>query len=102
MISQDGPAICRRAVDLPLGQIVSTPGALDALAKASQSGAELIDRHRSGDWGEVDSGDWALNDRALIDGDRVLSAYRLKDDTRIWIITESDRSVTTLLLPEEY
>jgi hypothetical protein len=56
MISQDGPATRRRAVDLPLGRIVSTPGALDALAKASQSGAALIDRHRRGDWGEVDSG----------------------------------------------
>lgn len=102
MISQEGPATCQREVDLPLGQIVSTPGAINALAKASQSGAELINRHRHGDWGEVDSGDWALNDRALIDGDRVLSAYRLKDGTKIWIITESDRSVTTLLLPDEY
>jgi hypothetical protein len=102
MISQDGPATCRRSVDLPLGQIVPTPGAIDALAKASQSGAGLIDRHRRGDWGEVDSGDWALNDQALKDGDRVLSAYRLRDGTKIWIITESDRSVTTLLLPDEY
>jgi hypothetical protein len=92
----------RQAVDLPLGQIVSTPGALDALAKAGQNGAALIERHRHGDWGEVDEGDRALNDRALIDGDRVLSAYRLNDGTKVWIITESDRSVTTLLLPDEY
>ena len=92
----------REAVDLPLGQIVSTPGALDALAKAGQNGVEFLERHRHGDWGEVDAGDKALNDAAVTDGDRVLSANRLKDGTKIWIITESDRSVTTLLLPDEY
>jgi hypothetical protein len=102
MIMANVPASEGRTVNLPLGQIVSTPGAIDALAKAGQDTAALLERHRHGDWGEVDCGDWTLNDRALIDGDRVLSAYRLKDGTKIWIITESDRSVTTILLPEEY
>jgi hypothetical protein len=102
MISQDGPATCRRAVDLPLGRLVSTPGAIDALAKAGQEAMTLLERHSHGDWGEVNAGDWALNDRAMMDGERVLSAYRLKDGTKVWIITESDRRVTTLLLPDEY
>ena len=102
MIMSNIPAGNRPVVNLTLGQIVATPGALDALAKAGQSGKEFLDRHRTGDWGIVDSDDWAANDRAITDGDRVHSAYLLKDQTKIWIITESDRSVTTLLLPDEY
>jgi hypothetical protein len=102
MIMANVPANEGRAVNLPLGRLVSTPAALEALAKAGQNGAELIKRHRRGDWGELDPDDRAANDRALINGDRVLSAYRLKDGIKIWIITESDRSVTTLLLPDEY
>jgi hypothetical protein len=73
----------------------------EALAKAGQNGMQLFDRHRRGDWGEVNTGDWAANDRAVADGDRILSAYLLKDQTKVWIITEPDRSVTTILLPDE-
>ena len=102
MIMSNIPAGNRPAVNLPLGQLVSTPGALDALAKAGQNGAELFDRHRRGDWGEVNTEDCAANDRAVTDGDRILSAYLLKDQTKVWIITEADRSVTTILLPDEY
>ncbi|MGA2440837.1 MAG: plasmid related protein, partial [Tepidisphaeraceae bacterium] len=76
--------------------------ALEALAKAGQSGPELIERHRHGDWGAVSAEDWAANDRALADGERIVSAYCLKDGTKIWLITEADRSVTTFLLPDEY
>jgi hypothetical protein len=102
MIAPNVPAKQTRVIDLPLGQLVSTPGALDALAKAGQNAAELIERHRKGDWGDLVPEDREANDRAVVDGDRILSAYVLKDQTKIWIITESDRSVTTLLLPDEY
>lgn len=88
--------------NVPLGRIVATPEALKVLENAGQSPAELLDRHRQGDWGEVDGDDWALNDEALEEGTRILSAYRTKANVRIWIITEADRSSTCLLLPDEY
>lgn len=85
----------------PLGQVVATPGALEAL-RYDDLGS-LMDRHARGDWGDVCDEDKRLNDRALKDGTRLLSAYTLMDGTtRIWIITEADRSATTVLLPEEY
>jgi len=59
-------------------------------------------RHASGDWGDVDGSDWSANDEALERGGRILSSYRAKDGTKFWIITEGDRSATTVLLPEEY
>ncbi len=86
----------------PLGRTVATPGALAALAKAEQTPNEFLDRHVTGDWGEVDEEDAQENEFSLMNGLRLLSAYRTKLDERIWIITEADRSVTTILLPEEY
>ena len=86
----------------PLGQIVATPGALEALERSGQSATEFLDRHSKGDWGAVDEHDRQANDEALISGERLLSAYQTKLGDRIWIITEWDRSVTTLLLPDEY
>lgn len=86
----------------PLGQIVATPGALDAFAVKLENPADFIRRHAAGDWGELDEHDTAANNRALIEGQRLLSAYRLSTGTKIWIVTEWDRSVTTILLPEEY
>jgi hypothetical protein len=86
----------------PLGCICSTPGALGALETTGESPMHFIVRHSSGDWGVVCDGDKKLNDQALVDGDRILSAYELRDETRICIITESDRLVTTILLPDEY
>ena len=59
-------------------------------------------RHRQGDWGEVCGEDWELNDEAVENGTRILSAYRTAKQERLWIITEWDRSVTTILLPDEY
>jgi hypothetical protein len=85
-----------------LGQTVATPGALEALAQAGQSPAFFLDRHVQGDWGEVCDEDKRLNDQALADGDRLLSAYRTLKGERLWIITEADRSSTCILLPEEY
>jgi hypothetical protein len=86
----------------PLGQVVSTPGALDALARSSQDAWEFIGRHVTGDWGELDEHDRHENELSVQKGFRVLSAYHLADGTKIWIITEADRSATTILLPEEY
>jgi len=90
------------ATKFPLGQLVATPGALCALARTGQSALELLERHRGGDWGDLDQEDKAANNRALKEGSRLLSAYHLKDKTKVWLITEADRSATTLLLPEEY
>jgi hypothetical protein len=85
-----------------LGQMVATPGALAALTKAGQNPSAFIARHVAGDWGDLCDDDRQLNDQAVIDSDRILSAYTLQSGVKIWVITESDRSVTTLLLPDEY
>jgi hypothetical protein len=92
---------------VPLGQIVATPGALDALAAADTAPSILLRRHASGDWGDLDPEDRAANTQALRDGSRLLSAYHLAADVTLWIITEAadedgHRSATTLLLPAEY
>ena len=86
----------------PLGQIVATPGALEALQNSGQSPHEFLRRHANGDWGEVCEEDTALNDAAVEDGSRLLSAYRTANNERLWIITEADRSSSCLLLPSEY
>lgn len=84
-----------------LGHVVSTPGALEAMK--GENAMAYLTRHAHGDWGVVSDGDKRLNDRALKDGTRLFSAYVLRDGvTRIWIITEADRSATTFLLPDEY
>ena len=86
----------------PLGQVVGTPGALEALQRTNQHPLEFLLRHAQGDWGEVDAHDQQENNYSLTHGLRLLSAYTLADGTRIWIITEADRSATTFLLPSEY
>jgi len=86
----------------PLGQAVITPGALAAFQTAGQDPVDFIRRHAQGDWGELDQEDIEENEFSLVSGLRLLSAYTLTDGTRIWIITEADRSATTILLPEEY
>jgi hypothetical protein len=85
-----------------LGQIVATPGALAALKKAGQQPGEFLIRHVSRDWGNLSEEDRQENDYSLEHGFRLLSAYRTNAGDRLWIITEADRSVTTLLIPEEY
>ena len=86
----------------PLGRTVATPGAIEALVRAGETPLPYLARHVAGDWGDLDQEDQAENESALKDGLRILSAYRLADNTRIWVITEADRSVTTILLPDEY
>ena len=83
-----------------LGNVVATPGALRALTEHDISAALV--RQRSGDWGESCPEDAEENDRSLTTGLRLLSAYRSGDGTKFWVITEADRSLTTILLPEEY
>jgi hypothetical protein len=85
-----------------LGCIVATPGALEAMEANQTSPYEFLRRHSAGDWGELEREDKAENDWALVRGLRILSAYSMPDLTRIWVITEADRSATTILLPEEY
>lgn len=85
-----------------LGQCVVTPGALVALIFNRVEPYQLLARHVQGDWGDLTSEDKALNDQAVTNGGRVLSAYSLTNGEKIWVITESDRSATTLLLPSEY
>lgn len=82
------------------GRIVTTPGAL-SVATAAVLG-ELLGRHLRGDWGDLDDEDKRTNEYGLRFGTRLLSAYNLPGGKRLWIITEWDRSVTTLLLPDEY
>ena len=90
------------------GRIVATPACLKELERAGQNLFEFLARHLAGDWGsELDIEDKALNDQGLIEGSRLLSAYRLKTGEKIWIITEAEddngnREATTGLLPQEY
>ena len=86
----------------PLGRIVATPGALRALGRTGDTPAAFLRRHVAGDWGDLGAEDRAENERSVACGFRLLSAYALADGTRIWVITEADRSSTCLLLPEEY
>ena len=86
----------------PIGQLAATPGATEAMQESGQTADFFLDQHVAGNWGIVDEGDWQLNDQALKDGDGLLSAYMTLKGTKIWIITEHDRSVTTILLPSDY
>jgi hypothetical protein len=85
-----------------LGRTLATPGALDLLQRTHTSPAELLDRHVSGDFGDVPAEDARENELSITRGFRIISSYNPAGTGRIWIITEADRSATTLLLPEEY
>lgn len=84
-----------------LGQTLTTPGALVVMQGMGISPVSLLSRHQAGDWGNLDEDDKAANDDAITNGDRIFSAYRF-DTVKFWVITEADRSATTILLPEEY
>jgi hypothetical protein len=83
-----------------LGRIVATPNALQSITQDDILAG--IQRHQAGDWGSLTDEDREANDRALVQGTRILSAYTAAGGTRFWIITEADRSATTVLLPEDY
>ena len=82
------------------GSIVTTLGALQKIPPKEIDKA--LSRHLSRDWGELEGDDWFLNDRALVVGGRLFSEYSTEEGEKFWIITSSDRSVTTVLLPREY
>ena len=91
-----------------LGPIVATPGALEDLERNGMTGLELLKRHVTGDWGILDEEDKAANEAALKTGARILSAYFLPDETKLWVITDAEvenqhhRYCTTILRPEDY
>lgn len=85
-----------------LGRIVATPGALEALERAGKSPADFLARHQRGDWGDLSDDDRRENEFSLGRHLRLFSAYQLDRDVKIWIITEADRSATTILLPSDY
>jgi hypothetical protein len=85
-----------------LGQVVATPGALATLEKAGQGPLDFLSRHVHGDWGDLCDEDRRENQLSLERGFRVLSSYRTLADAKVYVITEADRSVTTILLPAEY
>lgn len=99
-----------KAVSFSLGRVVATPGALAALEKVGKAPIDYLQRHARGDWGEaLGEEDAQANAEALRHGTRLLSAYLLPDETKLWIITDGvvnsdtgERYATTLLLPEEY
>lgn len=85
-----------------LGNLMATPGASRVLEAAGQHPIEFITRHASGDWGDLDDEDKQENEFSVQNGFRIFSAYHTSAGEKIWVITEADRSVTTILLPEEY
>src|SRR5271165_5982318 len=96
-----------RTAKFCLGQIVATPGAIEAMEESGQTPDFFLDRHASADWGEVCPEDWRLNDESVRESSRILSAYRTLKGTKLWVITEAvdddgHRAATTLLLPDEY
>ena len=84
----------------PLGRLLITPGAKEYLLRASV--ADALRRHAGGDWGDGGPHDWQANESALADEARLFSVYHDRQGVKFWIITEADRSATTVLLPEEY
>lgn len=86
----------------PLGQLVITPGAAAAFAATAEEPYAYLLRHAQGDWGQLDAEDVQENEFSLANGLRLLSRYTLANGTDIYVITEADRSATTLLLPKEY
>lgn len=94
-------SIARPNPRFSLGQVVATPGAIDALAEVKCLPITLLHRHQCADWGDLDAEDKEANDAALANWTRLFSAYIIQD-VKFWVITEADRSVTTILLPEEY
>ena len=85
-----------------IGQTYITPGALEALQIAGQTEIEFLRRHMSCDWGELSESDVDENKLSVKEGFRILSAYTTAKGQKLWIITEADRSATTILLPSEY
>lgn len=100
MTGSDNGKRVRGGIRIPLGQVVATPGVLQRVPYVELITA--LRRHARGDWGDLDEDDHRANDQAVQHGGRILSAYTIPDGLRVWVITEADRSATTILLPDEY
>ena len=85
----------------PLGQMVMTRGASRALQETEELATTFLWKHQTGNWGEICDDDKKLNDEAVKTEGRLMSSYKTKSKKVIWVITEYDRSVTTILLPTE-
>src|SRR3954464_6644042 len=85
-----------------LGRLVATPGALELIQGEGREPMEFVERHVRGDWGQLSEHDRLANEAALVNGSRILSSYIVVGNERVWCLTEADRSVTTLLRPEDY
>lgn len=94
------PLACSILAKFKLGRIVATPNALSRLR--NEDILKAIGRHQAGDWGDTDNHDRQANDRALVEGTRLLSVYHAANGVTFWIITEADRSSTCILIPEDY
>jgi len=86
----------------PAGQIVATPGALALLERTNKTPIEFLSHHLRGDWGDLCPEDKTENELSLKHGFRLMSSYRVTGNENLWVITEADRAITTLLLPSEY
>ncbi len=102
MNNTEPQVVQNRAQLFALGQIVATPGALEALQASHQSPAEFLARHARGEWGELSADDIAENEFSLKNGFRLLSSYATATGQKLWVITEADRALTTVLLKDEY
>jgi hypothetical protein len=85
-----------------LGRILATPCAITAMEESGQDAGQLLRRHQSGDYGDICQDDWRENELSVAENFRIMSVYTLANGLKIWVITEADRSATTVLLPEEY
>src|SRR4051794_38792594 len=86
----------------PLGRLVATPGALELIQGEGREPMEFVERHVRGDWGDLSEHDRLANEAALVNGSRILSSYIVVGNERVWVLTEHDRSATTILLPSDY
>jgi hypothetical protein len=89
-------------VKFSLGLIVATPAAIDVLEESGHMVSEFLNRHAGGDWGDCGKEDSKTNDESVAYGGRIFSVYHTKKGIKIWVITESDRSSTCVLLPDDY
>ncbi|GAA4444239.1 hypothetical protein [Novipirellula rosea] len=85
-----------------LGQVVATPGALELLERHSMTPMQFLQRHVTGDFGDLCAEDKEANDEGIWNRERILSSYKISEMEKLWVITEADRSSTCCLLPEEY
>ena len=102
MQNQNTATQTQNKVLFELGQTVMTIGAQEALEESNQLPNEFLAKHQSGNWGDVCEDDKRENELSLLEGFRILSSYKTSKDVKLWVITEADRSATTLLLPEDY